>query len=54
MIVDIDALRDYGMDIRLTHGVRGGYYLAGQMFELSELEGLSGVLPYGTLRTEGG
>ena len=31
-----------------------GYYLAGQMFELSELEGLSGVLPYGTLRTEGG
>ena len=41
---DIDALRDYGMDIMLTRGVPGGYYLATRMYELSELERLSAVL----------
>ena len=35
---DIRALQDYGMDILLTPGKSGGYYLASRDFELPELK----------------
>ncbi|MCL2628978.1 MAG: WYL domain-containing protein [Oscillospiraceae bacterium] len=35
---DIDALRQYGMDIELIRGKNGGYYVASRDFELPELK----------------
>ena len=35
---DIDALRQYGMDIELRRGKKGGYYIASRDFELPELK----------------
>ena len=35
---DIDALRDYGMDIETTRGAKFGYYVANRLFELPELK----------------
>ena len=35
---DIDALRDYGMDIETTRGTKFGYYVANRLFELPELK----------------
>lgn len=35
---DIDALRQFGMDIELRHGKDGGYYLASRDFEIAELK----------------
>ncbi len=35
---DIRTLQDYGMDILVTSGKNGGYYLAGRDFELPELK----------------
>lgn len=35
---DIEALREYGMDIHLKRGAGGGYHTASRQFELSELK----------------
>ena len=35
---DIEELRAYGMDIEMTRGRGGGYYVASREFELPELK----------------
>ena len=35
---DIEALRQFGLDIELRHGKNGGYYVASRDFELPELK----------------
>ena len=35
---DVEALRQYGLDIELRHGKDGGYFIASRVFELPELK----------------
>ncbi len=38
VISDIQALQDYGMDIEVKHGPKGGYYVASGVFQLPEVK----------------